>query len=261
MDRPLLIELRNVTVDRGEQRALDGVNLEIAEGENVAILGPNGSGKSTLIKLITRECYPRITDPPPVVEILGRRRWKLFDLRAEIGIVTNDLVEQCTRPYPVRETVLSGFFGSIGVWPHHEVRPDMEERAAELMDFLEIGHLAGRLMTGMSSGEVRRAVIARALAHSPRALVLDEPSNSLDIRATHELREAMSRLARSGIGVILVTHHLPDIIPEIGRVVCLRKGRVSHAGPKREILTGDCLGEVFGAPVRVLEAEGLYHMW
>jgi iron complex transport system ATP-binding protein len=261
MDRPYLIEFRNVTVDRAGQRALEDVTLEIAGGENVAILGPNGSGKSTLIKLITRECYPRLTDPPPVVRILGRERWNLFDLRAEIGIVTNDLVQQCTQPYTVRETVLSGFFGSIGVWPHHEVRPEMEERAAQLMEFLDIAPLAGRLMTEMSSGEVRRAVIARALAHSPKALVLDEPSNSLDIRATHELRESMSRLARAGIAVILVTHHLPDIIPEIGRVVCLRKGRISRAGPKSGILTGECLSELFETPVRVLEAEGLYHMW
>jgi iron complex transport system ATP-binding protein len=248
-------------VDHGAFRALDDITLAIHAGEHTAILGPNGSGKSTLLKVLTRECYPRLLEPPPEVRILGQDAWRLFDLRAALGIVTNELVEKCTKPYPLRETVLSGFFGSIGVWPHHVVTPAMEEKAREVMERLEIADLAEREMTSMSSGEQRRAVIARALVHDPRALVLDEPTNSLDVHATRELRRTMRRLAAAGITIVLVTHHLPDIIPEIGRVVALKRGRILADGPKPEILRAETLSAIFDTPVEVLETSGYYHMW
>jgi iron complex transport system ATP-binding protein len=260
MSTPLL-ELRNVTIFRGARPGLENVSLSIALGEHVAILGPNGSGKSTFIQAVTRELYPRYPPPACEVRILGRDTWNVFDLRPLLGIVTNDLSAQCTQPYPVRETVLSGFFSSIGIWPNHHVTAAMQERAAELMDLLEITHLAERPMSEMSSGEVRRAVIARALVHDPKALVLDEPSNSLDLRAQTELREITRKLAQAGLGILLVTHHLPDIIPEIDRVICLRGGRVYRDGPKREVLTETNLRELFGVPLRVEQRDGYYVAW
>jgi iron complex transport system ATP-binding protein len=255
-----LIEFENVHVSRSGNLALRGVTLAIQPGEHVAILGPNGSGKSTLIKAITRECYP-LAGPDSRLRIFGEDVWNVFDLRALLGIVTNDLAERCVQPYTVEETVLSGFFSSIGVWPNHEVTPAMRDKAAELLDLLEIRHLAGRQMTEMSSGEVRRAVIARALVHSPHALLLDEPANSLDIRSQHELRDAVRRLAAQGIGLLLVTHHLPDIVPEVERVICLKDGQVWRDGPKAEILTSATLSALFGVDVRVQEAGGYYQMF
>jgi iron complex transport system ATP-binding protein len=259
--RPPIVEFKHVSVDHGAFRALDDITLAIHAGEHTAIVGPNGSGKSTLLKVLTRECYPRLLEPPPEVRILGQEAWRLFDLRAALGIVTNELVEKCMKPYPLRETVLSGFFGSIGVWPNHVVTSAMEEKAREVMERLEIAGLAEREMTAMSSGEQRRAVIARALVHDPRALVLDEPTNSLDIHSTRELRRTLRRLAQAGITIVLVTHHLPDIIPEIGRVVALKRGRILADGPKPEILRAETLSAIFDTPVEVLETSGYYHMW
>jgi iron complex transport system ATP-binding protein len=252
---------KQVTVYRDEQLALDNIDLSISMGENVAILGPNGSGKSTLIKTITRELYTRWPPPRCQMRILGQQIWNVWELRGWMGIVTNDLVQLCTQPYSVFETVLSGFHSSVGIWPYHTVTPQMEARAEELLDDLEIRHLRERLMTELSSGEARRAVIARALAHSPKALLLDEPSNSLDIRAMGELRDATRKLAQSGVAVILVTHHLPDIIPEIDRVICMKDGKVFQDGPKREMLTESRLADLFGVPVNVIERDGFYHMW
>jgi len=255
-----LIELRNVTVQRGERTVLDGVSLCIAQGEHAAILGPNGSGKSTLIKLISRELYPRLKDEAWSLRILGQERWRLFDLRNHLGIVSNDWMQMCTRPYAGYEIVLSGFFGSVGVWPYHEVTAEMERKARETMERLEIAHLAERRTDEMSSGEARRILIARALVHDPQALVLDEPTTSLDLHATHELREALRRLAREGIGIVMVTHHLPDIIPEIRRVVLMRVGRVYCDGAKEEVLRDAALSELFGVPVEVVEKGGYYHV-
>lgn len=261
MDNLPLVEFRNVTVDYGSLRGLYDLSLAIHAGEHTAILGPNGSGKSTFLKVLMRELYPRLIEPLPVVRVLGRERWRLFDLRAILGIITNDLAETCRQPNTVRETVLSGFFGSIGLWPNHQVTPAMEAKADELMKLLEITHLADRSMTAMSSGELRRAVVARALVNEPQAIILDEPSNSLDIHAARELRRILRRLAQSGITIVLVTHFLPDIIPEIDRVVCLKRGRLFAEGTKREILRAETLSTLFETPVDVMETSGYYHMW
>ena len=255
-----LIELENVTVRRDERVALDGVSISIAQGEHVAILGPNGCGKSTLIKLISRDLYPMLKDEPWALRIMGRDKWRLFDLRHHLGIVSNDWMQMCTRDYSGYEIALSGFFGSVGVWPHHEVMPEMERKTREVMDLLEISHLAERNTNEMSSGEARRILIARALVHDPQALVLDEPTTSLDLRATCELRDVLRKLAGNGISILMVTHHLPDIIPEMQRVVLIREGRVVMDGPKERVLEAGALSGLFGIPVEVLERGGYYHV-
>lgn len=255
-----LIEFHNVTVQRGESAVLESITLSIARGEHIAILGPNGSGKSTLIKVISRELYPRLKHEPWSLRILGRDRWDLFELRNQLGIVSNDWMQMCTRDYSGFEIVLSGFFGSVGVWPHHQVTPEMMRKTREVMEQLEISHLATRNTTEMSSGESRRILIARALVHGPLALVLDEPSTSLDLHAMYELREVLRKLARGGIGIIMVTHYLPDIIPEIERVVLLRNGRVFCDGPKQHVLQAASLSGLFGIPVEVLKRGGYYHV-
>jgi iron complex transport system ATP-binding protein len=255
-----LIELENVTVRRDERIALDGVSISIAQGEHIAILGPNGCGKSTLIKLISRDLYPVLKSEPWALRIMGRDKWRLFDLRHHLGIVSNDWMQMCTRDYSGYEIALSGFFGSVGIWPHHLVTPEMETKTREVMELLEITHLAARNTNEMSSGEARRILIARALVHNPQALVLDEPTTSLDLRATWELRDVLRKLAGNGISILMVTHHLPDIIPEMHRVVLIREGRVVMDGPKEHVLEAGALSGLFGVPVEVLERGGYYHV-
>lgn len=255
-----LIECRNVTVYRGLERVLDGLTLKIEENEHVAIIGPNGCGKTTLVRTISRDFYP-LADGDWSLEILGRKTWHVFELRSLLGIVNNDLVAACTCAFPAAEIVLSGFFSSVGVWPHHEVLPGMREKAAAMMDLLEIAHLADRPTNELSSGEARRAVIARALVNDPKALILDEPSTSLDLRATRDLRETMRKLSRHGKTIVLVTHHLPDLFPEIGRVILMRQGRIFRDGPTREVLTQANLAELFGVEVDVAERAGFYNVW
>jgi iron complex transport system ATP-binding protein len=255
-----LIDFQNVTVKRGGRVVLDGVTLTVGQGEHAAILGPNGSGKSTFIKLITRELYPAIKDEPWSLRILGRDRWHIFDLRHHLGIVSNDWVQMCTRDYSGYEIVLSGFFGSVGIWPNHLVTAQMEEKARAVMELLEISHLAARNTNEMSSGEARRILIGRALVHDPQALILDEPTSSLDLHATYELREVLRKLARAGISLLMVTHHLPDIVPEIGRVVCIREGGIYKDGPKEQVLDAGTLSAVFGLPVEVVLRGGYFHV-
>lgn len=257
---PALLELENITVMRGDKAVLHEISLRIGVGEHVAILGPNGCGKSTLIKTITRECYPLVRAGSRMT-IFGKERWNIFDLRPLLGVVSNDWMALCTRDITGREAVLSGFFGSVGVQPYHHITPQIERKAAEILLLLEIPHLAERHVNEMSSGEARRVLLARALVHDPRALVLDEPSNSLDVAAQHELRELMRKLAQAGIGIILVTHHLADIIPEIDRVILMRAGRIVADGAKAAILAASTLAHLFGIPVDLAQRDGYFHLW
>ncbi|MFA4877825.1 MAG: ATP-binding cassette domain-containing protein [Methanoregula sp.] len=253
-----LIEFENITVFRNDTHALDRISVCIHEGENVAVLGPNGAGKSSFVRTVTRELYPIITEDPMVFRIRGKDVWDVFELRSTIGIVSNDLQTSFSRGMSGRETILSGFFSSVGLF-NHKVTPEMEEKADEICEFLEIRHLKERLMTEMSCGEARRFLIGRALVHDPKTLILDEPTNSLDLHSLHTFRKTLRKIARSGTGIILVTHNLHDIIPEISRVILMKEGRIVKDGKKESLLTGKVIGDLFDVPLEVIGSGGYYY--
>ncbi|MFY9749437.1 MAG: ATP-binding cassette domain-containing protein [Methanoregula sp.] len=255
---PPLVEFENVTVIRGTTRVLDSVTLSLCEGENVAILGPNGAGKSSLVKAITREYYPVIAEEPVTFRFHGEDNWDVFDLRSFIGIVSNDLQYTFTCTITGHEVILSGFFSSIGLF-NRVIIPDMEGKAKAIERLLRIERLADRPMNSLSSGEARRFLIGRALAPGPATLLLDEPTSSLDLSALHTFRQAMRAIAQSGTGIILVTHNLHDIIPEITRVVTMKDGRIFGDGEKTAMLTDEKIGRLFSVPVHVREEDGWYY--
>ncbi len=257
---PALLELRNVTVMRGEKAVLKDFSLRVGSDEHVAILGPNGCGKSTVIKTITRECYPLALEDSSMT-ILGKARWDIFQLRSLLGIVSNDLMTLCTSQTIGRDLVLSGFFSSTGVFSHHRVTAQQQKEVDAVLAQLRIAHLADRAVADMSSGEARRVLIARALVHRPKALVFDEPGNSLDVFARHSLRETMRSLAQAGTGIILVTHDLADVIPEIDRILLMSDGKIVADGPKGQMLQPALLERVFGTKVQIARHDGYYHLW
>ena len=258
------LELRQVNVARGDRVVLHDINLTIRAGEHVAILGPNGCGKSTLILAMTCQIYP-IAEPGSSVRIFGRERWDLTELRRHFGVVaagiTSELPGERTATTTGLDAVIAGFFSASTLWPNLRVTGEMRERARESLARMEALHLAGQLVGTMSAGERRRILIARALVHRPRQLLLDEPSNALDLAAQRELRETLRRLAREGTGLVLVTHHLSDILPEIERVILMRDGRIIADGPREKLLTEARLSELFRAPVRIGRDEQWLHSW
>jgi iron complex transport system ATP-binding protein len=262
---PLLVDFRGITVVRGDRTVLKDVSLRVARGEHLVILGPNGSGKSTLIKAITRELYPLTGGGDFRFEILGRDNWDITELRACFGIVELDLLQKLShevtlRRVTAREMVLSGCFNSLGLWPHHQVKPAQEQAARAVLRFLGISQLAHRPLSEMSSGEQRRVLIGRAMVHRPEALILDEPTNSLDPGAVREFRVLLRKLARAGRSLILVTHHVADIIPEIKRVILFRDGKILADGSKARVLTSPSLSKLFGAKLRVVRRGAEYDL-
>jgi iron complex transport system ATP-binding protein len=259
------LELENVNVARGDRIVLHDVNLGIRAREHVAILGPNGCGKSTLIFTITCQIYP-IVQPGMRVRIFGRERWDLTQLRKHFGIVAagpfgSELPGERTAVTTGLDAVTAGFFSASTLWPNLHVTDDMRQRAVEALERMEALHLAQQLVGEMSAGEKRRILIARALVHRPRQLLLDEPSNALDLAAQRELRETLRRLAAEGTGLVLVTHHLGDILPEIERIILMRDGRIVGDGSREELLTVPKLSELFKTPVRIGRDEEWLHSW
>lgn len=259
-DLPPLIEFKNISLVRGERLCLKNINLVINQGQSLAILGPNGAGKSSLIKTITRELYPIFDPQNSSLRILGRENWDVFALRSQLGIVSAEVLNK-NISQTCKEAVLSGYFGSPYLHDAGLVSTEMENYANEVMHLLEIDKLAERLTDEISSGETRRVVIARALVNKPQSLLLDEPTTNLDMKSAHQLRKLLSKIAGLGTQIILVTHNLSDIIPEINRVVMLKDGIIFRDGVKTEILTEANFAELFGFEVNLLSKDGFYHIY
>jgi iron complex transport system ATP-binding protein len=261
-----LLELCNATVVLGGSRVLDSLTLAIRSSEHTAILGPNGAGKSTLMRLLTLQLYPLASpNGTPPIRVFGRDRWDVFELRSRLGIVSADLHDRLVHgnvagQITARDAVLSGFFASQGLFANHRVTAPMQIAASTALDLMGVSHLADATLDAVSTGEARRVLIARALVHEPKALVLDEPTRGLDLVARHAFMERVRTIARGGITILLVTHHVDEIIPEIDRVILLKRGRVAHDGVKSNVLTAAQLSDVFEAPVSVELRHGYYQV-
>lgn len=259
-----VLSIDHATVRKNGKEVLHDLSFSIKEGEHTAILGPNGAGKSSLIRLISRQDYPLVhPDGSPVLTIFGRESWNVFELRPLLGIVSADLqFYYLTRTLAGRtrglEAVLSGFFASFGLFSHQKITGTMQAQALAALKLLEAGHLAEKMVEQMSTGELRRIMIARSLAPNPRALILDEPTTGLDLVARHRFLETLRNIAGQEKTIILVTHHVEEIFPEIQRVILMREGGILVDGPKPDVLTAPNLAAMFGVPVRVKSHQGYY---
>ncbi|MGD0566149.1 MAG: ATP-binding cassette domain-containing protein [Candidatus Goldiibacteriota bacterium] len=251
-----IIDFNNIIVLMNKARILDSVNLTIDAGEHTAILGPNGSGKSTLIKLMTREIYPYSMEEK-TFKIFGEDTWDIHTLRGKLGIVSDSISLLANPDVTVFDVVASSFYDAMNMY-NMEASDEVREKAVKSLEFMEVAHLKERLISEISSGEARRVFIARALAHNPKAILLDEPTNSLDIYAMRKFRATISRIANKGVTVIISTHTMQDIIPEIKKVVMLKGGKIYMSGKIKDVLTEKNLTGLFGTNVKLREEKGHY---
>jgi iron complex transport system ATP-binding protein len=254
-----LIDIRNATIFRGDTRVFDNLNLTLQQGKQVAILGPNGCGKTTLLKTINREIYPVIRDDS-WVRILGRDRWNVWELRSHIGIVSHELQMRYTKTNTGLHVVMSGFLSSIGIHGvlANRIGPAHKEKALSVMDDLGIASLAVKPLSKMSTGQQRRCLLARALVHDPDTLILDEPTAGLDLTASFDLLKRVRGLIEAGKSIVLVTHQLNEIPPDIQRIVLVRDGEIVADGDKQKVLTEENLRRAYQTRIRVSEVNGYY---
>lgn len=251
------IELKDVSVLRDKRKVLDDVSLSINSNENVVIIGPNGSGKSTFIKLIIGKVYPSYTGCGSICRLFGCSQWNIHDLHSMLGIVTSDLEYDFHNGITGFEAVISGFFSSIGISCNHIVTRVMIEKTNDIIEFLDITFLKNESLANVSSGEVRKFLIARALVNNPKVLILDEPSNNLDIASSTKLHSIMRKISASGTKILLVTHLVSDIIPEINRFIFFKNGKIFADGKRSEVFRDDKLSSLFDMKLRLSENNGL----
>ncbi len=257
-----ILELDGATVVKDGRRVLDDVTLTIRAGEHTAIVGPNGAGKSILVSLLTHAERPLArTNGVPPVRVFGDACWNIFELRAQVGIVSAALQQHFVGgnsegSISGEAAVLSAFLNSYGILRYGEITGEMRARAAEALAAAGASHLAGRMLDEMSSGEARRVLLARAFATAPRALILDEPTTGLDVVARHAFMERVRTLARGGTTLVLITHHIEEIVPEVTRVILLANGRIAADGPRTTVLTETGLSRLFGQRILIEESAG-----
>lgn len=256
----MLLDITNITAFRENTKVFDGFTLQIEKGCSTAILGPNGAGKSTLLKLVSGELHPLFSHDSHI-RIFGKEHWNVWDLRSHLGIISYDIQHDYLSSALGVNVILSGLYSSIDTWAHQVFSDKDHRRADEIMRFLGISDLKKRAFGSMSTGEQRRFLLGRALIHDPTALLFDEPTSGLDVKASFLYREIFRELIQSGKTVLLITHHVQEIPPEVHRVVLLKNGRIFADGSKEDILTSEKLSSLFDYPVRVIAYNGTFQVF
>lgn len=274
-----LLDIHRIDVYRGNTQVFADFSLQIERGCNTAILGPNGSGKTTFLKLFSRELHPAAGSGSQAngesdgggngerkrksreswIKSYGRELWNVWELRKRFGIVSHELQERYLAQTIGREVILSGYHSSVGTSVRQEFSEEQRLQAEEILERLEITRLADRPFGSMSTGEQRRFLLARALIHDPEVLLLDEPTAGLDLKAAAGYFAILHKLMQQGKTVLLVTHHIHEILPGIERVVLLKSGRVLADGPKRDILNSPWLSRLYDMQITVHESRGYYY--
>ncbi len=252
-----ILDIQHATVYRGDTCVFSDFSFSLQEGEHAVIVGPNGAGKSTLLKLLAGGVHPLPLDETRI-SLFGEEGGNVWDVRKRIGIVSHDLQRDYLICAEGLNVILSGYYASNDTYGYQEFTEAQVARAHDVMQELGIESLAGRRFGHLSTGEQRRFLLGRALVHDPLMLVLDEPTSGLDVKACFQYLDLLRAQVRKGKTVLLVTHHLHEIPPEIERVVLLKEGKIVADGRKPDLLTDQRISRLFDCSVSLAQANGWY---
>ncbi len=255
-----VLAVSGLEVRRGPTTILRNLSWRIEPGQHWVILGSNGSGKTSLLKALTGYIMPTSGEISVFGERYGASDWR--DLRLKIGVVTSAFVSSIPPAEVALDTVISGKFAQLDLWAK---TTDADRRAARLcLRRVGLLALAGREWALLSQGEKQRVLIARALMTKPRLLILDEPAAGLDPVARQQFLDFIQGLAARhdprSPALVLVTHHVEEILPGFEYILLLRGGEVVAAGPRPAVLTSAALTRTFGAPVKLRRTGGRYRL-
>ena len=248
--------MAGLRIERGGTVILRDVDWRVQRGEHWVILGANGSGKTSLLSALTGYLMPTSGEISVLGETYGESDWR--ELRKKIGLVSSSVRQMMAEEEPALETVASGKYAMIDFWG----RVTRAEQAGALSLLKQVGceYLVGRPWRVLSQGERQRVLIGRALMAKPRVLILDEPCAGLDPAAREHFLKFLQRLGgrKNSPTLVLVTHHVEEIMPVFSHVLLLKKGRVLAAGEKADVLTSKNLSRTFTARMRLLPAGRRY---
>ena len=251
-----IIELDNVSFERGGRRILRDIQWRVLPGEHWAVIGPNGSGKTTMLKIATGYEWPSSGGVCALGERFGQVN--LHELRRHIGWASSGLLAMIRRHQLALDIVLSGAYASTGLFDKPTAAQVRSGLA--LLEDLNCAAIADRPFAVLSLGEQQKVLIARALMPRPKLLILDEPCGGLDIAARENLLATIHNLARRrrAMTMIFVTHHIEEILPCFTHVLAMRAGGVQACGEKKDVLTGPVLSSTFDLDIAVDAGHGRY---
>lgn len=253
-----LFSVKNLTIRRGDVRVLDRVAWTVNRGEHWVILGANGSGKTSLLKAITGYMTPTEGVITLLGEEFGETDWR--ELRQHVGVVSASISHLCHDEDTGLEIVAGGKRAMIGYWGR--ISAAETRQALRLLRLVRIGYAAERRWEVLSQGERQRVLIARALMADPAILILDEPCAGLDPVARERFLTDLRLLAtrKKAPGLVLVTHHIEEILPEFTHLLALKNGGVHYEGPLRQGLSAATLSAIFQARIKVRRHDGRYRL-
>lgn len=249
------LEMNAVEAWLGPRQVFANLTLSLFKGEHTVVVGPNGSGKSSLVKLLSRELYPVVKEGS-WLRVFGNDTINLWQLRRRMGVLTQEQHNSYRGDVGAFDVVLSGFFGSTGLGRSQHPTHRQRQRVSALMESMGLADLAPYPLQHLSEGQKRRLLLARAMVHDPEVLVLDEPTNGLDIQGRHQLLHQLGCLARGGTTLLLVSHRIEEILPEVSRTVYLKAGAVVADGPTNALLRDQPLSALFETPIKVVRYGG-----
>jgi iron complex transport system ATP-binding protein len=257
-ERAFVLRLSNVRIQRAGTVIVEDVSWTIESGQHWIVLGANGSGKTSLLSAILGYLPATLGDIEVLGERYGEGDWR--EMRRRIGIVSTALAPMLEGDEPVLKTIISGKSAMLGYWG--PVVDDDVELARRILEQIECAHLGARPWRVLSQGERQRVLIGRAIMARPPLVILDEPCAGLDPAAREHFLQFLERWGRSSgaPSLVLVTHHVEEVMPVFSHVLVLLAGRVLSSGAKEEVLTAEILSTAFGSQVRLVHALGRYSL-
>lgn len=254
--RSKILQVSDLRIERSGTVILDDVNWRVTRGQHWVILGANGSGKTSLLSALTGYLMPTAGEISLLGQIYGESDWR--ELRKHVGIVSSSVRQMMANDEAALETVASGKYAMIDFWGRLS-RGDKAE-ALRLLRQIECAYLAERPWSVLSQGERQRVLIGRALMARPRVLILDEPCAGLDPAAREHFLQFIQRLGtrKTSPTLVLVTHHVEEIMPVFSHVLLLKDGRVLATGEKAGTLNSRNLGRAFKTTIKLERQRNRY---
>jgi len=250
------VRISDVVIRRGDVTILRDINWVVPRGASVAVLGPNGSGKTTLMRTITGFMWPTTG----TVDVLGLRlgQTDVRQLRKRIGVVDPSERFGVDENLTALQAVLTGYFATLNLYD--EVTPEQRKHAAELLDVVGLSHRRDQRVRVLSTGEKRRALLARALIRLPELLILDEPTAGLDVAGRERVLATIEQLRsiHPTLTVFMITHHVEELSAGTDQVLLLNRGRVAAQGDPDHVITPEVLTDVLGCKVFVQKRNGRF---
>lgn len=258
------VEIKNLTVVRGETKILDNVSCVIQRGKCTVLLGPNGCGKTTMTRVMTGQSFFSDGSVTVLGEEIGQTDVRA--LRRRVGVVNPNAGDSHSAnsgavvdaELSTHEVVLTGIYGTIGLYNF----PTEDDIALADHHLKQVGlsHRRNLRFALLSTGEQRRCMIARALTTSPELLILDEPTAGMDIAGREQVLATVERLLSlpEPPTVLMITHHVEEMSPRTSSVMLMRDGRIIASGKPGDVITPESLTMTFGCKVFVKKLHGRY---